>query len=797
MALTDLSGRLFQKNLLEMIANIEWKNDYAAKVAQKECEALDPDNAVYTDRYASAARKLLEYYSVSELKVITDYPKDKFESFKNNAPAYLTRFLDMFYNYEEPNNYYRMLYGKPPLNCDPKYWVLPKVDNQWGLPPDEPIHDVSINILRIIENEGGLQKYKDLISIDKTFQYVNHMTDKRIYPFVARLAGKFDLLYVPETDIPRLAIDFHEEYDMCRDFMIQRYYSDAYRGQYEHYEGLMGMAILFQTVEQMHVRYLDADITREFYDLDSIKLIYEAYSVPFFEEIPVAYHQKIVKAMNRLLMYKGDNQVFMDLCSLFDYNSLQIYKYYLVKEQKIDLDGNLIFKYDSNNNPIYNEMYNVFFAQGNIDGDPYIDICDPNNRLDYNPVTNADPYWVNDADLIQKIYQTEYNYTETKYIGLQMVFSMTYFLLETSYFIHMILDNKYSVSYITVSHGKLGYDIDLFTLVIYIHAIICKKYGYEGNIPDNIDHIGRILGFNFKDDLGVIMDDIMSNEYLESSDVAKLVDMLRHMDLTDAASCQKVYNNIQNMYLLIDDRLLRCKEPNVYFAYKKLYKTLLTTEYMSDTFIKSDGKQAETFMDLLEDLNMALALRIQDMSNAELIQELNYSLIALSKVATDLKYIQNYGGSNGEVIAEYLYKLIRVFKSAKVDLVDFKSIYVVDGRSTNMLKLMVLLRRLKIGFTLPWDKFDLVDDIHLQILVTKIRDASILHDHLLLDFLAHIINDRSLTLKDKIKAAYRTYITSKGSFAQDEVLFIDDIKRNLESDVKSNLGLTDRLIRIE
>ena len=158
MALTDLSGKLFQKNLLELAKNIEWKNEYAARVAQKECESLDPYNAIYTDRYASAARKLLEYYSVSELKVITDYSKDKFDTFINTAPAYLTRYLDIFYNYEEPNSYYRMLYGKPPLNCEPKYWVLPKVNNQWGLPPNEPVHDVSPNILRIIENDGGLDK---------------------------------------------------------------------------------------------------------------------------------------------------------------------------------------------------------------------------------------------------------------------------------------------------------------------------------------------------------------------------------------------------------------------------------------------------------------------------------------------------------------------------------------------------------------------------------------------------------------------------------------------------------------
>ncbi len=796
MALTDLSGKLFQKNLLELAKNIEWKNEYAARVAQKECESLDPYNAIYTDRYASAARKLLEYYSVSELKVITDYSKDKFDTFINTAPAYLTRYLDIFYNYEEPNSYYRMLYGKPPLNCEPKYWVLPKVNNQWGLPPNEPVHDVSPNILRIIENDGGLDKYKKLIEIDKTFEYVNHMTDKKIYPFVSRLAGKFDLLYVPETSISKLAIDFRETYDLCRDFMIQRYYSEAYRGKYEHYEGLIGMAILFQTIQQMHVKYLDADITRDFYDMDSIKLIYEAYSVPFFEEIPVSYHQKIVKAMNRLLMYKGDNQVFVDLCSLFDYNSLEIYKYYLVREQRVDSDGNLIFSYKDDGTPNYDEMYDISFSQGTIDGDPYVDICDMNNRLDYNAITSADPYWVNDAQLIQKAYESEYNFIETKYIGLQMVFSLTQFMMESCYFIHMIMDNRYTMSFITVSHGKLGTDIDLFTLVIYIHAIIYKRYEYEGNIPDNVEHIGRILGFNFKDDINIIIGDIMTNPYMMADDSSVILEILQHMQITDASSCKKIYENIKKLYTLVDDRLLRCKDPNVYFAYKNLYRVLLTTEYMTETFRKSGGKQATSFMDLLEDINMSLALRIQEMSNPELMQELNYSLIALQKVADDLKYITSYGGSNGEVIAEYLYKLIRVFKSAKVDLVDFKSVYVVDGRSTNMLKLMIRLRRLGISYALPNDKFDLVDDInYLQRLSIKISDDASMVDHLYTQLLAYLI-DEKITIFDNLKTAEYIYLSECAG--EDEFALIDNInEKTVTGNINSRTVLTDKLIRIQ
>ena len=793
MALTDLSGRLFHKNLLQLATNIEWKNEYAARVAEKE---LSDEDYLKAERYTNAARKLLEYYSVSELKVIADYPYDKFDFFRNNkAPARLVKYLNIFWEYEEKNTYYRMLYGKPPYNCHPKYWVLPKLDNQWGLSPNEPIHDQPIAVLTIFERDGGLDKYKELIKKDKTFEYVNHMTTKKIYPFIARLASRFDLLYVPTADIPKLSTDFKEVYELCRDFMVQRYYSEAYRGQYEHYEGLIGMAILFQTIQQMHIKYLDADITRDFYDLDSIKLIYDAYSVPFFEDIPLIYHRKIVKLMNKLLMYKGDNHVFFDLCNLFDCQSLEIYKYYLVKERKFDIDGKMITSKNPDGTPNYNEMYDIAFYQGNIDGDPYTDITNPNNRLDYNAITSADPYWINDPELYKKAFETDYNYTDTKYIGLQMVFSMTKFLFETGYFIRMIMDNRYKVSFMSVSHGKMGIDIDLFTLIIYIHAIVCLKLGYAGNIPDNIEHIGRIIGFNFKDDIKLIMDDISYNPYIEEEDASILINLLTGIDLSDINSCQKAYSNIKELYQLIDNRLFSCKDPNVYFAYKKLYQILLTTEYNTEIFRKTDGTQATSYMDLLEDLNIGIALRIQAMTDHELVEELQYSLIALQKVTDELKFIQSYGGVNGEVISKYLYKLIRVFKSAKVDLVDFKTIYIVDGRSTNMIKLMVRLKRLGIGFTLPGDVMDLIDDIHLQKLLVSIESGQILKDHYMLNLLQFIIRDRqAFHLWDRLKVGYRNLgIDLESSFD-----IVDDIEdKNIISGIKSNSLLTDKLIKLE
>ena len=796
MASTDLSGRLFQKYMMEMVKDVVWKDGYSATLAERECDII------YTDKYTSAARKLLEYYSVSQLKMITDLDITQFNEFINSqsTPGWAVEYLRIFWDYEEPNSYYRMLYGKPPLNCDPKYGVYPKVDNPWGLDPDKPIHDAPQNILYIFENNGDLEYYKGLIETDKTFLYVNHMTDKKIYPFIARLAQRFDLLYVPTTEIANLSKDFREVYQLCRDFIVLRYYSDAYRSKYEYYEGMMGMSILFQAVQQMHVKYLDADITRDFYDLDSIRIIYDAYSVPFYENIPTVYHQKIVKLMNRLIRYKGGNQVFFDLCALFDYESLDVFKYYLVREQRFnETTGKPVFALTANGQIDYQKTYRLLFAKGLINGDPFIDITDPNNHLDYFPVTSADPYWYNDAELLQKVYQTEYNYTETKYIGLQMVFSLTKFMLESAYFMQMIAQNRFAVSNIRVSHGKLGSDIDLFTLIVYIHAIIYYRLGYEGNIPETLEGRAIIMGFNFKTEMDLIIQDVRNqSSRIPSEDLASIIDILQRMKISDLSSCATVYENIKQLYNIIDAGILSCHDPDTYFAYKHLYMLLLTTEQTADIYRKSDGTIANSITELLEDLNPILWIRIQSLSDNALVQELQYSLVALEKAGSDMKYIQNYGGIHGKIISEYLYTLIRVFKSAKVDLVDFKAIYVVDGRCTNLVKLMVKLRLLSMTKDIDDDYWKLDDDMRIRWLHGVFKSAVPLYDETILMLMLHYINDDSFALAFK-DIIVKGEIEHSGTIADDTLPIIDDIADFLlKTTINEHTGIfTDKLIRLE
>ena len=1069
MAETTTSGRLFENALRKLSNGIVWKNMYKSMLGDQESTV----DTIAVDVYTSGARYLLMYYSTGLLELVEEYTNEEYISFLNSGmvrDVKHIRYFDMFFfgedisglvegnpfvrktlpKYEEKNNYHRMLYGMPPLNCHPRYNLDFPVD-----PTDEdsevlPLYKQPMRNRYLAEKAGYLDEWIEISKMDKSYEYVKYMTTKRIHPFVSRLANRYELLYVPESDIDTLERDFREVYEECTNFMILRYYSEAYRNQYEYYEGFIGLSILFMTLQRMHSKYLEADMTRDFYDLDSIRIVYEAYSVPFFETIPVDYHKDVVKAINRLISYKGSNTVFFDLFALFDYDTLSIYQYYLMKQHKTDEHGNPLFVRDSSGALDNRQMFDIKFVKGDIGGNPYKSVVDSNNDINYYGVTSADPFWLNDADLMDKVFGSNYNFIETKYIGVQLVFSLTKFLFETSYFMRMLMDNRDATSMMFLSNGSIG-EVDIFTLIIYINAIVCLQLGVSGNvsdiftdptkladvygynfvgdlsciyeylcrqyiankdydssisdslkivadvinsstvemdmfsdfihlknderyesdytcsvcgkskkpgmipycendvcecnsdknakrydnvktifnhtlnltssyhdqyygifiglaesedtideeyhnfitkiveyvykrsmdIPDELipDHINIVKALKFKQELkdyicGVLDDNWLSNwsyftdiipmyyredlkdcaisvrsffkSYFKDpknidfdniirkyflnnnafenrswgyenntvigSTAQNLVDSVAYSTISNdilniinndikisstgvfdgISSINESYNGIKKLYDVFTTLLWKIKDPKAFTAARRLQKMLLTTRYSEKIFTKKDGTLAATYMDLLEDLNPLLAIRIQGMDDSKLLTELDYSLQCLKKLADNLMYIQSYGSANTNRIVDYIYSLIRFFKSAKVELLDFSVEYIVDGKTTNMIKLMSSLRRgYSIG-TLTPDEMLLYDNLR-HLIETYLSDDSItFNDFLMLLERYMIIRDRM-----KIKDGYSINVENHSKHIAEVTLYDHVMHNGKSTKLLNNMAFKDVIMKID
>ena len=675
-------------------------------------------------------------------------------------------------------------------------------------------------------------------SDDKGFEYLKYMGEKKIWPYDARVAERYQLLYVAPSEPSVLSDTFKQMYENCRMYVLRVFYTEAFgTNQTGLYEGFIGMSILFMAINQMYYKYLDADIDRDFFDLESLRVVYEAYSVPFYNNIPITYHKRIVKKINKLIKYKGSAQVFYDLCEIFDYDILGIYQYYLVKERQYNVNGVPVTsyttatdeaghpQYDAYGNPVltynYDKMYDFYFLKCNINEDPFPQLLDDNNKIDYELVAVPDKYWFDkDPDTIKTLTEQEYNYIETKYIGVQVMFSITEMLYESCYFMHMLLDNKEITSqYLTINNARHNMTVNLFDFIVYIFAMICRKNGFEGTIPSDPADVARIYGWNFKglfkklqekslqgfciekdfndtstldeidprtkkliiEELGnsgygivatrdgivtgitantlhvqyyateeLPMEDVeyplsnsvtsyvtnlnpgvgfkagdllaysneshliwhgkviqaadldnwmTVNKFLQKSDegkeaYAKVVELIKATNFDTVRTYQEineVYQAMKDCMAIIEDRMISTHDRDEFNAWSHLRRIVETTERLNESFALEDGTTAPTYEDLLRERAPDLWILLQNFSDFELGAELDYCLAQLKLLCEDLKYIEYIDSIDMTVVTDYLYKLLRFFKSAKVDLMEFNLIFKIDSRTENLIKFLDLI----------------------------------------------------------------------------------------------------------
>jgi len=745
--LSELSASIFINELLRVSASIVWKNNYL--VIQYEGATTPYD----VDMYISANKGLLSFETIhsfdySIINGVGITPSSLVQECvedKNKIPyLYRDACVALKINqindtYVEKNDYYRMMYGLP--NMDDKEFVYctgyPDIDYTI------PIHMLSKSDRIFLEYDGY---FNQLIKDYPDKKYIAYLGKKNIVPYKARIVDRFSMLYCATSEYDTLVDDFKELYEQCRLYTIKQFYTEAYRNTQSEYEGFVGMSILFMTIQMMHYKYLDADITRNFYDLDSLKLIYSSYGVPFYPSIPLQYHKLIVRDINRLLSYKGSSRVLFDLFKIFDYGSMEIFQYYIFKIHKFGVDGNPIFIYNEDGSFNNEKMFDINFVKVPFNGDLYLNLTDTANQVDYTLLTTPDKYWIEDQDLKDVLYNEEYNFIESKYMGIQLMFDITRIMFETSYFMKMLMDNKKSTSRITLFVNNLNKNIPLFDMIIYAYALICRKFEYAGNIPADPEQVAAVYGFNFKDDLSVIKSNIKADKYLKNDTV--LYSLISDMNINILSDVHIVFKNIDDLDKYLSNKLYSVTNKDEYYAYRNIQTVLMTTKLIPDVFRKSNGEIATTYEDLLRDVNVELYNRIVT-DGLDYSAEIDYVLSTLKSLSSNLEYIEIVESMNVSVLIEYLFKMIAFFKSAKSELTDFNVVYTMNSSTLNMIKL--LSNVFKIESTMSFeDNLLLKEDIFMIYDMNNFIDSFKLYDKYNGSERAALVKDQLNKLTDKI-----------------------------------------------
>lgn len=281
---------------------------------------------------------------------IPKYLQEDYHRYKDHIPGIyhksLTAAFMPYYveHYEEQNNYYRMIMGLPKYN-DTTDWVyltediIPK-----GLVVDYdiPLHLQSEEIISALETSGAIEQ---LIQLNPEKTYLKYI-GKHIEIYQARLAKNFQLLYIPSCRSDIVDSKFEQKFALNRDYILRTVYSDAMKFQSKYYDNIMTIFIIIQTMVDVINEVQENIARRDVFDARCIKYIFLSYGIPFYDVIPIKYQIKMMKNINRLLKYKSTPTCMFDLCTIFGFDSVNIFKYYLLRNRKVDDKGEYIFMYE-------------------------------------------------------------------------------------------------------------------------------------------------------------------------------------------------------------------------------------------------------------------------------------------------------------------------------------------------------------------------------------------------------------------------------------------------------------------
>ena len=593
-------------------------------------------------------------------------------------------------DFEEKNNYYRQYVGLPDLDDKEFFYVDEDTSFNTGVASDTPIHKLSDTDLSILSGYGYISK---LIKENPKKVYLNYLGPNKLDLQRIRSANNLSIIKINKLSIPdKLFDEFMTCYEQSREYFMNAIFIKEYAALYEYYENVIGFLVMVNTIKMVMSKIFKNGIDRDFYDLISIVKMFNAYNIPYIKDFTLEQQRIILRNINKLIRIKSTDKVLVEICSLLGMGDINIYRYYLLKTHKRDSGtGKPIFKYKQNKLGQMvldkEKMYNLKFAKVDIkETNIGLALTRSSDYLDYNDVTDTDPFWCEDDELKNMIYDNEFNFIETKYLSFQMIYKMSNLIFEQIYFLSILHDRKKETDAIKILFPKIDFaaEISLFDACIFLFALMCKRNHMKGNIIHDPTKVGSVLGFNFKLDLKPILEDIRNDPDLYDEE---LIGYVSSMSLNSVHDVNALYSNIKGFRDYIENKMYYATDKDVYIKYKTIYKTFMTTDTMGELFKLPDGDIAESYKEYLMYNNYDLYQMVENLDDDSITELINHIIGKMEEYCEDLKYLHLSGVTlNSSINA--VWTLINFFKSYTVDIQQFNIIYLIDSRIDNLLKLI-------------------------------------------------------------------------------------------------------------
>ena len=584
--------------------------------------------------------------------------------------------------YEEQNNYYRMLNGKPDVG-DPGILLteeqVAKLNVEF-FDISKRLHEMTNNEINLLDTFGVLDEIKEA---NPSKRYLWHLGEKKIDPYLARKALPFGLLYLPPCESTEVYTKFKDRLEINRVFFLQTMYSQAYKFQSDYYNKFVMCMIIIHSFVDMIELSPEYIIQRELFDMRTIQYVFESQGVEFFPDIPLKYQKRLIKNLNRLIKYKSCDKNLIDIASLFGFDNVELFKYYILKDPIMLEDGS--YKHDTYEDPKTGEdvedleaNYELKFLKVKLDGGIAEEaIRDPFNLYSYEDIVTDDVYWNGPytAEYVKhEILTHEFNMVMSKYVGMEVTYSLTELALELSYFINMILYANIDMSALEIEVPELNSTnkFPLFDLLIGLYSLMYTYLGIKDAIIYNPVQALDVCGFNFETDMeklaeyvaekGFTLEELGIDGWMNPSDTG----------IYTFKQLIEIYTNNINIYNHLVYEMYHANDKDIYDIYRKLFQSLMITN-LNFEYFRSYGSEPETYLEFLGLKNSPLYEPIYTCKLIEKVEERKTEASKLINYIVDNIYIyldedefryifNNIPTVSIDYLSQYLFKLLNLFK---------------------------------------------------------------------------------------------------------------------------------------
>ena len=259
-------------------------------------------------------------------------------------------------NFEEKNEYYRMITGQPPLG----EWGIPVRDYEKYLPEGfsyqgEYIHEISLDERRELANYGVIDIMRADYAGRADLRYLDYITTG-ITLYDARRAYDFSLLYTPDDGDYIITQEWIHRYQERREYIINQAYTSAMEIENPDYHSVMQIYLFIMVMVDMLADIQSHIVKKDILDRRCIDYIFSMYGVPYYRDIPYKFQERICFNLHNLLKYKSSTTELLEIARIFEMDDCRFYKYYIMKHRKMDEYGNFIWAGEDILKCSYNEI---------------------------------------------------------------------------------------------------------------------------------------------------------------------------------------------------------------------------------------------------------------------------------------------------------------------------------------------------------------------------------------------------------------------------------------------------------